>query len=267
MEKEHSKIKFYLKFLQLSLITNLKLSLTSRLTFILTILITVIKQIIFLIGWNFFFNKYKIVQGWNFNEMLLMYGEVIITIGVAEVFFFGLRELPRLIESQELDTFILQPKNLILNIALSKGDMSSIGEIVAGFILVFYSGYLHTSPLLVLVIALMGILFMFTLFLYLGCIAFYMKESHDFVRELTLNAIIMATQPNAAYQGALKMLTFTLLPVGFLSFFPIEFLRTHQTKYLFLSLLGTLIFFAVACLLFYRGLKAYESGNRITFRH
>lgn len=261
------KLKFYLKFLHISVMTNFKLSLTSRLTFFTTILITVIKQVIFLIGWYFFFAKYKIVEGWNFNEMLLMYGEVIIAIGIVEVFFFGLREIPRLIESQELDTFILQPKNLILNIALSKGDMSSIGEIFAGIILIYYSGYLISSPGLIVLVASMGILFMFALFLYLGCIAFYMKDSHDFVRELTLNAIIMATQPNAAYSGAIKMLTFTLVPVAFISFFPIEYLRTSKLEYLMLTFIGTLGFFAIAWGLFYRGLRAYESGNRIIFRH
>ena len=76
----------------------------------------------------------------------------------------------------------------------------------------------------------------------------------------------MATQPNIAYRGALKMLTLTILPVAFLSFFPIEYLRTKVLDYLFFALMGNIVFFIIACWLFNKGLKRYESGNMIIFR-
>lgn len=256
----------YIKFISLAVMTNLRLSMVSRIAFLMAILITVIKQILFLVGWNFFFKKYQMVQGWNFDSMLLMYGTVCFAIGFVEAFLYGLRELPKIIDSNQLDTFLLQPKNIILNLALSRGDMAAVGEMIAGLILIGYSGYfLTTFPEIILILA-MSVLFIFSLFLYLGCIAFFTRDANEFIRELSLNAIIMATQPNIAYRGALKMLTLTILPVAFLSFFPIEYLRTKVLDYLFFALMGNIVFFIIACWLFNKGLKRYESGNMIIFR-
>ena len=94
-----------------------------------------------------------------------------------------------------------------------------------------------------------------------------MRNAHDFIRELNLNANIVATQPNSAYSGAFKMFTLTILPVGFLSYFPVEYLRTDLWQYLWISILGTTAFFGSAYWLFRFGLKRYESGNLIVYRY
>lgn len=255
------------KFLYTLMMNNFRLSLALKGTFYFTIVLTVVKQLLFLLVWRFFFIKYQVVQGWHFNSMLLMYGSVCFSIGVVEAFFFGLKDLPKMIETGQLDTFLLQPKNVVLNVAMSKGDMAAFGEIVTGIVVIAYSGYLQQSPFMVGAILLLGTVFIFSLLLYISCIAFFMKDSFDFIRELNLNAIIVASQPNVAYRGMLKMLTFTVLPVAFLSFYPIEYLRTGLWKYLLFSALGTAIFFAVAYSIFHLGLKRYESGNIIAFRH
>lgn len=183
------------------------------------------------------------------------------------LFFYGLRDLPRLIDNGQLDTFLLQPKNVILNIALSKGDLTGLGEVFTGVILIFYSGYmLEAFPQTILVLFL-SVIFLFSLNLYLSCIAFFMKDSSDFIRELNLNAIIMATQPTSAYRGIIKVLTFTIIPVAFMSLLPIEFLRTGSWIYLFYACMGIFIFTIFAWAFFYLGLKRYESGCLVTFRY
>lgn len=255
-----------LKFFQHAIYTNLKLSLSLRAAFLITLVLTVLKQLLFLVAWNFFFQKYQQVRGWDFNLMLAMYGLVCFSMGVAEGFFYGLKDFPKMIDNGQLDTFLLQPKNLVLNIAISKGDVASFGEIIAGLLFIGSSGYALKAFPIIIVLLLLSALFMFSLLLYIGCIAFFFKNSFDFIRELNLNAVIVATQPNVAYKGALKMLTFTILPVGILSFLPVEYLRTGLWEYLALAVLGVIVFFGVACFVFKMGLRRYESGNKIIFR-
>ncbi len=253
-------------FIKSAILLNFKLSLAHRTAFLFSILIIVLKQILMLMTWKFFFAKYQSVHGWHFNDMVFMYGLVAFSLGFVDAFFYGLKQLPRYIENNQLDTFLLQPKNIILNVALSKGDITSLGEVLTGILLICYSGYFTESFFSVLLILLTGTLFTFALILYLHCIGFFMKDAYDFARELNLNAAIMATQPSTAFKGAFRMLTFTLLPVGFLSFFPVEFIRTGIIQHLWWTLSGTLIFFALACFLFNFGLKRYESGNMMSFR-
>lgn len=251
-------------FLKTAICTNFKLSVALRAAFLITLCIVIAKHLLYLVTWNVFFARYKTVQGWNFEEMLLMYGIVSFSIGIVEVFFYGLKELPRMIEMHQLDVFLLQPKNLILNVAMSKGDISAIGEVILGILLMIYSGY-FLSPAIVLV-GFLGPVFIFSFYLYLSSLAFFITNSTNFIRELYQNANIVATQPNSAYRGLFRIFTLTLLPTAFISFFPIEYFRTGLLQYLFLTALGTGIFFSTACWIFYCGLKRYESGSNIVLR-
>jgi ABC-type uncharacterized transport system permease subunit len=94
-----------------------------------------------------------------------------------------------------------------------------------------------------------------------------MTNANGFVRELYQNANILATQPNSAYRGFLRIVTLTVLPVSYLSFFPIEFLRTHSMAHFLSAFLGTLLFFALACWFFYRGIARYESNNIFSYKY
>jgi ABC-2 type transport system permease protein len=259
-------LKTHLPFSSLVVVSNIKRSMALKFTFSISLILTIIKQLLFLVSWKFFFVHYKLVNGWHFEHMLLMYGLVCFAIGFIEVFFIGLKDIPKMVETAHLDTYILQPKNIIYNIALSRSDPSALGEVITGIILICYSGFFSSHFLFVIIALFSSAIFMFALHLYIACLAFYMNNSHEFVRELSLNVVIISTQPNSAYYGILKMFTFTLLPVAFLSFLPIEFFRTDCITYLVFSIVGTFVFFAIACWLFHTGLKRYESGNMSFFR-
>jgi len=255
-----------LKFLWISIFTHLKVSITSRTTFILTICITVLKQVLFLTGWRYFFEKYQAVAGWSFDHMLVMYGTACFGVGFVETFCYWIKELPNMIITSQIDNFLLQPKNIILNVSFSKGNASSVSEMITGIIIISYSGFLLKALPTMITILTLSVLFFFALYLYLSSLAFFIHNAQDFIKELIQNAIILASQPMAAYQGLLKMLTFSLLPVALMSYFPIEFIRTGLWKNLYFSILGTGIFFMIAWQLFYFGLKRYESGNLLIFR-
>lgn len=253
-----------LKFIVAALRTNFRLSIALKASFLITLFIVIATHTLFLISWNFFFMKYKTLQGWNFNEMILMYGILSFSIGFTEMFFYGIRELPRMIESQQLDPFLVQPKNVILNIAMSKGDIAAAGELFLGIILICYSGYIFHSEIL-LVIPL-TILCMFSFRLYLSSFAFFIKNPANLLREIHQNTNIIANQPNSAYRGFFRLLTMTVLPIAFISFFPVEYLRTHLFKNYLFATIGTFSFFILACRMFKSGLKRYESGNNISLR-
>lgn len=198
-----------------------------------------------------------------------MYGQVFVAIGTIEAFFYGLREIPKYVETGQLDVFLIQPRNLLLNIAISKSDPEALGELIIGIVFIYLSGYLFISLwsfLSLILLMIIGIIFMFSLMLYLSCLSFYIRNSKDFIRELSLNAFIIATNPNSAYKGFFKIITCTILPLAYLSFFPIEYVRTGNIYYFLITCCGTILFFVIACFIFWNGVKKYESGNVISIR-
>jgi ABC-2 type transport system permease protein len=249
------------KFIRAAIIHNFVLSIVFKTAFIINLGIAVLKQAFFLVAWHFFFQKYTHVNGWIFNDLLLVCGLLSIGIGVVEILFFGLKDLPQIVETNALDRYLLQPQNLILNIALSRGQISSLGDVFTGVIAIWYGGFFSTYLLSTLLCIPLAIIFIFALYLYLGCISLYIKNSSEFIRELYRNSIIIASQPNSSYTGFLKILTITVLPVAFLSFFPVEFVKHSSYKYFFISYLGAIGFLYTSCIIFYNGIKRYESGN------
>ena len=256
-----------LNYLQSALRSHYKLALTLKVSFLTNIIAIIVKQGLFILTWGFFFNKYISVGGWEFTEMLAMYGLVSFGIGFVEMIFYGVRNISFLVETNQIDYFLIQPRNILLNIALSKGDVTAFSEIIYGFLLLFISGYLKTNLLWLFFLLPTSAIFIFSLYLYLGSISFFLKNSQGLIGELYRNANIVATQPNSAYRGLFKLFTLTVLPVSYLSFFPIEFLRTHVMSYLILSYLGTLIFFGTASWVFYKGLSRYESGSTLSYKY
>ena len=76
-----------MNFLKHALLNNFRLSTVSRFSFVIDLIIAVIKQFFFMASWYFFFDHYKLVKGWKFDDLLLMYGILSCSIGVVEVFF------------------------------------------------------------------------------------------------------------------------------------------------------------------------------------
>ncbi len=253
-------------FIKKALQTQVKLNVILKLSFLVKVLSIFLKQGLFLVTWSFFFYKYGEVDGWTFRELIAMYGIISFGVGTVEMFFYGVREIPMYVETNQIDNFLLQPRNVLLNIALSKGDVVAFSEIVYGLILMGLSGYMTKGYMLYFLLPLSP-LFIFSLFLYLSSVSFYMQNSFGFVRELYQNANIVATQPASAYRGFFKVITLTVLPTAYISFFPIESLRLHAYKSLLISYAGALTFFLIACLFFYRGLRQYESSSTISYKY
>jgi len=250
-----------LRFIKTALLTQCKLNLVLKLSFLLKLLAVVLKHGLFLLTWMFFFNRYVNIVGWGFSEMLAMYGFFSFGVGVVEMFFYGLRDLPHMVDTNLLDNYLTQPRSVLLNVALAKGDIVAFSEIINGLLLLGISNYLKSDLFFLFFLLPLSALFIFSLHLYLSSISFFVKNSREFVRELYRNATIIAGQPNSAYKGALKILTLTLIPTAYLSFFPIEFLRTHNNLLFLCAYLGTFVFFGFAWWFFYLGLSRYESSS------
>lgn len=251
----------YIKFLWTSFLTSFKLSISLKLTLLSSVLLIALRQITYLLAWTSFFKNFKTVGNWDFNDFLLMHGIVAVSAGITEFFFYGLRELPNIIVSKKLDYLLTQPKNVIIKIAFSKIEVSSIGEAITGFFLIFYSGVLFKAPIFTFIILFQSIILVFALYLYLSCIAFFINNSDGILQYLRGMCFIASGQPNSGYSGFLKFITCTILPIAYWSFFPVEFIRTGNIKFLGISFLGTISLLIIAISIFNLGLRRYQSGN------
>jgi ABC-2 type transport system permease protein len=243
-------------FIAYSLKNGIQETIKSKRVFWLKIVASIIKHLFFIVAWNPFYTIFHNIQGWEFGHFLLLTGLLTIGTGIVEFFFDGLREIPRIIDSGYLDTYLLYPKNVILTIALSKSTLTSLSDILTGLLLIALSGKFEP---IVLIFMVLSPLFFFSLYLYIGSIRFFIPNSSSLIYDVYSKALLIASQPNISYSGILKLITLTILPVSLISLFPIEYLIHKNKPILLLTITLNFSFLFFSILIFKLGLKKYES--------
>ena len=78
--------------------------------------------------------------------------------------------------------------------------------------------------------------------------------------------ISFSTYPPTLFQGAVKILLYTVIPAGFASYLPVETLRSMSATDALLTVGGALGLLAAGTGAFYLGLRRYESGNLVSMK-
>jgi ABC-2 type transport system permease protein len=79
-----------------------------------------------------------------------------------------------------------------------------------------------------------------------------------------MNAVLtFSLYPNSLFSGPARFVLFTLIPAGFIGAVPVEIVK-ERSLVLLLGLMGAaVIIWVVAAVVFYVGLRRYESGSAI----
>lgn len=78
--------------------------------------------------------------------------------------------------------------------------------------------------------------------------------------------ITLSTYPATLLSGTVKLLLYTIVPTGFVTYLPIVALRELSLADAALAAAGSLGFLALSAGVFYHGLRRYESGNLLAMR-
>ncbi len=84
----------------------------------------------------------------------------------------------------------------------------------------------------------------------------------------TLNTFItsFSTYPEGIFKGIIKVIFYTLIPIGFMSYIPVQVITTSNYLQLLIVLLVAILLIGITLLVFYKGLKKYSSSNLMNVR-
>ncbi len=241
---------------------NLKSSLVLRGAFCARLLFVAFNNLIFFVSWVIFFKKFILVNGWNFHHVCFMYGLVNVALGVNTLFFNGLKLLPKLVEYGELDVLMTRPLSLLVSVASYKSDYSGLGSIISGIFLLSLSPITNAYELLLVLFFIFTSIAVFaSITLLYGSLSFVFQDIGRLSMDLYNVMVMLSTIPNCIYKGILKIIIFTLIPVGFVSYLPVSFIIHKNPETLLFLLCGTLGLTVFSIFVFYKGLRRYESGS------
>lgn len=257
VKKSIKLIFYYFRF-------NLSSVMEYRVSFLVQCFGMVINNASFIFFWWILFNNVNSIGGYGFKDVMLLWALSSSAFGLCFVIFGNVNQVTRMILNGELDTYLLQPKDPLVNIICSKTVVSAWGDTLYGVILFFLiRGFDMKGFLLFLLFCFTGSLMFAAVLLTAHSLSFYSGNVEGLAQLVTEFVISFSIYPEGIFQGGLKYVLYSLIPAAFMVYIPARIINSFSIVLLLEVLSAAIIWISIAYVIFYRGIKKYESGNLI----
>jgi len=256
-KKTFKLMLYYFKF-------NISSVMEYRVSFLIQSFGMILNNTAFIFFWWILFNNVNNIGGYGFIDVMTLWSLASTSFGISFVVFGNLPQITRMILNGELDTYLLQPKDPLINILCSKTVVSAWGDTLYGVILFFIiKGFDLKAFLLFLTFCVTGAMIFSSVIVTIHALSFYAGNLEGLAQLTTEFLISFGIYPEGIFKGGLKLILYTIIPVAFTAYIPVKVINAFNPLLLLVVLLAALIWIIVAYKMFYCGLKKYESGNLI----
>jgi ABC-2 type transport system permease protein len=247
----------YLKF-------NISSVMEYRVSFLVQCFGMILNNSAFIFFWWILFENVNTIGGYGFKDEMMLWALMSTSFGLCFVVFGNVNQITRMIINGELDTYLLQPKDPLINILCSKTIVSAWGDTLYGVILFFIiKGFDVGSFLLFLLFSITGALIFASVLVTFHALSFYAGNTDGLAQTVTEFFISFSIYPEGIFNNAVKSILYTVIPVAFIVYIPAKVINQFSLI-MILEVLGVaLLWMILAYTIFYKGLKRYESGNLI----
>ncbi len=250
----------YLSLYRLFLSQRLKTLMEYRANFIIGAASTIAMQASSILAIWVVMQKVPDLNGWNYDEILLVYGLITLAKSINHMFADNLWTLGRTyIRSGGFDRFLVRPINPLFHLLADRFCQDGVGNFLVGVALVIKASislHLLWTPLKVLALVtgvISGGLIFIAINLLTCVIAFWIVDSVPITRVVFDNHLF-AQYPLTIYPKAINILLTWIIPYGLASFYPASFLLDRAW--------GNVTWIApvAAALLLFLGYRFWEFG-------
>jgi ABC-2 type transport system permease protein len=172
--------------------------------------------------------------------------------------------LASVIVKGDLDVWLSHPRAVLPHLLVGRSVPSAWGDAAFGYVV--YLAFVRPDPMRIAMFTVLtfAVALVFVgVGIVAGSISFFIGNASAFADEWKFAVVTFATYPPTLFEGAVKVLLFTLIPAGFVSYVPVEGLRSLSWMYVGISFGAAIAILALSAGVFYLGLRRYESGNLI----
>lgn len=261
------KLRRQLTFVLRSWTLNLAGAMEFRLSFLLTAGMMIINNIVWIVFWGLYFNRFQVLNGWELHDVMMLWAVSAGGFGLMATFFGNASRIANIIATGQLDVYLAQPKPVLLNVLISRMSVSAIGDVLFALLIFAIFGDKSAAGIAKfgLALAIAAVIFVFFTVI-VNCLAFWLGNTEGLSIQLFNALLTFTTYPTSIFKSWGKLVLFAVIPAGFISYLPIGLLREIDLPFLAGVLAVSALLPAGGTLLFYRGLKRYASGNMMTLR-
>ena len=260
------EVKNQIKVALLSTKYALQREMLNKFTFISNILFMILNNACFIVQWIILYSLKEEVGGYSLKQILLLWGIAASTYGFSHFFFKEAFNLTETINTGKLDAYLIQPKNVLISCITSGVEVSALGDILYGIIMLILYGLSFKNVLLFLLFSILGGLTVTSIAVISGSLSFWFGKIEIVSNTINSLMVSFATYPEGIFKGIIKILFYTIIPIGYVNFMPIEVITEYNLVKFTIIVISTLFFISFSFIIFYRGLKKYNSSNLMNVR-
>lgn len=246
---------------------NLRAQLEYRGAFLSQVLAMALNDGVWVSFWVLFFTRFPVLRGWNIDDVITVWAIAAAGFGLAHAIFGNSLQLAAIIAQGQLDAWMLYPRALLPHLLLGRMSATAWGDAIFGYAVYLAFVRPDFAHFLLFAALSLSVGMVFVGFSVLsGSLSFYMGNSAGLTEQWHFAMITFSTYPAILFEGSVKILLFTLIPAGFITYLPIEALRELSLADAALAVAGSFGVLAAGVGVFYHGLRRYESGNLMTMR-
>lgn len=258
-------VKLYIKFIS----QYVKVLMQSRVNFFIGLSGFLISQASGIAFLYLVFQRIPSLNGWTFNEVLLIYGFAQIPRGLDHFFTDYLWDLSMtVIVRGDFDRYLLRPINPLFHLISETVQADAIGELVVGIVifciacgnLKIHFGLIDSIVLIVITIA--GAVIYTSVKLLLASLSFWLKTSIE-ILQVVYNFSDFVKYPSSIYSKGIQFIITILIPFAFTAFVPAAYFigRVNLIYALGGTVLAAIVSFSIAYAVWLQGIKMYESAG------
>ena len=250
----------------LSVKYNIMREMVNKVTFLTNVGFMVLNNATFLVQWMILLRLRGDVGGYTMREIMLLWGLMAASFGLSHILFARAFSLSDLIIKGKLDSFLVQPKNVLVSVLTSSTDSSAIGDFLYGTALVCACKPGVGGFFLFLLFTVTGAMIFTAFAVLLGSLSFWFVRMDMLQGQMVMSAVSFATYPDGIFEGISRFLLYFIIPVGMAVWHPVHVLVSFDAGMLLAVFGYASALSAAAVAVFYRGLKRYVSGNLMEAR-
>lgn len=260
-----NNIRYFFNAIKISI----KSAMAYKVSFLVQTIFMAINNVFFLIFWGVVFSNTGSDSGITFNNVLYLWSFSTIAYGFAYFFFGGIQKINDYIITGAMDSYMLQPKNVLLNVATSKCNFSAFGDLLYGVVVAaIASGGDIRKILIVLLLGMFGSIFFISTEVMARSISVWIGDTKTIAnRYVEMLLITFSTYPENIFKTGIKVMLYTIVPVAYLAYIPASLVESFNIYSLLLVLGVGLVYGISAILVFNKAMKNYESGNSLAMKN
>lgn len=254
-------ISLYFSLLKISL----KEILIYRIDCIVGVISQVIVQLVSLIFIFVVFENTENIAGWNFQQILLLFGVTRIPIGIAGYCFDALYDIgPKYIRNGDFDKILLRPVHPLLSIIGDSRQFVAIADFFIGLAITIYMLIELSIPITVLLIikiiffSIVGALIVGAINTIFSISAFWTYRSNEVIWSFS-RMYTFTEYPITIYNKFIRILITIILPFAFVSYYPTMAYLGLNNYTVYLSPIIAIILWIIAVKLWDLALDKYRS--------